>query len=267
MTTEIQELPEVGEIVIATVSKVSDHGAYVTLDEYNNIQGFLHVSEIAPGWVRNISRYVKEGEKKVLLVKKVRSERSEIDLSLKQISKDQKKKKLLEVKRYEKGRTIIQSVRETANLSQKEVEKLEEIIFSKYDSIYDAFLDVVRKGIIVLNDLALPKKTISAIEEVSSKIRLPSVEIRGILEITNSKPDGVEIIKKILGNAIKNDDESKVEITYVGAPKYRITVSAQDFKAAEKTLKPIVLDIQESIEKQKGTFNFVREDSKKTREG
>jgi len=58
-----------------------------------------------------------------------------------------------------------------------------------------------------------------------------------------------------------------VEITYVGAPKYRITVSAQDFKAAEKTLKPIVLDIQESIEKQKGTFNFVREDSKKTREG
>ena len=174
---------------------------------------------------------------------------------------------MLEVKRYEKGRTIIQSVRETANLSQKEVEKLEEIIFSKYDSIYDAFLDVVRKGIIVLNDLALPKKTISAIEEVSSKIRLPSVEIRGILEITNSKPDGVEIIKKILGNAIKNDDESKVEITYVGAPKYRITVSAQDFKAAEKTLKPIVLDIQESIEKQKGTFNFIREESKKTREG
>src|SRR3990170_89398 len=240
MTTEIQELPEVGEIVIATVSKVSDHGAYVTLDEYNNIQGFLHVSEIAPGWVRNISRYVKEGEKK---------------------------KKLLEVKRYEKGRTIIQSVKEAADLSQKDVEKLEEVIFSKYDSIYDAFLDVVRKGIIVLNDLALPKKTISAIEEVSSKIRLPSVEIRGILEITNSKPDGVEIIKKILGNAINNDDESKVEITYVGAPKYRITVSAQDFKAAEKTLKPIVLGIQESIEKQKGTFNFVREDSKKTREG
>jgi len=267
MTTEIQELPEVGEIVIATVNKVSDHGAYVTLDEYNNIQGFLHVSEIAPGWVRNIGRYVKEGEKKVLLVKKVRSERSEIDLSLKQISKDQKKKKLLEVKRYEKGRTIIQSVKEVADLSQKEVEKLEEVIFSKYDSIYDAFLDVVRKGIIVLNDLALPKKTISAIEEVSTKIRLPSVEIRGILEITNSKPDGVEIIKKILSNAIKNDDESKVEITYVGAPKYRITVSAQDFKAAEKTLKPIVLDIQEAIEKQKGTFNFVREDSKKTRGG
>ncbi len=266
MSTEIQELPEIGEIVLATVSKVSDHGAYVILDEYNNVQGFLHVSEIAPGWVRNISRYVKEGEKKVLVVKKVRSDRNEIDLSLKQISKDQKKKKLLEVKRYEKGKTIIQSVKETAKISEKDLEALEESIFSKYDSIYDAFLDVARKGINVLNELKLPKKTISAIEEVSSKIKLPSVEIRGILEITSTKPDGVEIIKKILGN-IKNDGNSKVEITYVGAPKYRISVSSGDFKSAEKTLKPIISDIQTAIEKQKGTFNFMREDSKKKGEG
>ncbi len=266
MSTEIQELPEIGEIVIATVTKVSDHGAYVTLDEYNKVQGFLHISEIAPGWVRNVGRFVKEGEKKVLLVKKVRSDRNEIDLSLKQISKDQKKKKLLEVKRYEKGKTIIQSVKEAGKISDKDIEALEESIFSKYDSIYDAFLDVARKGIDVLNDLKLPKKTIVAIEDISSKIRLPSVEIRGILEITNTKPDGVEVIKKILGNATKKDDNSKVEITYVGAPKYRISVSSGDFKSAEKTLKPIISDIQSSIEKQKGTFNFIREDSKKTRE-
>jgi len=266
MSTEIQELPEIGEIVIATVTKVSDHGAYVTLDEYNNTQGFLHISEIAPGWVRNVGRFVKEGEKKVLLVKKVRSARNEIDLSLKQISKDQKKKKLLEVKRYEKGKTIIQNVKETGKISDKDIEDLEESIFSKYDSIYDAFLDVARKGIDVLIDLKLAKKTIAAIEDVSSKIRLPSVEIRGILEITNTKPDGVEIIKKILGNATKKDDSTKVEITYVGAPKYRISVSSEDFKSAEKTLKPIIEDIQSSIEKQKGTFNFIREDSKKTRE-
>ena len=51
MTTEVHELPEVGEIVVATISKIGDHGAYATLDEYNGIQGFLHVSEIAQGWV------------------------------------------------------------------------------------------------------------------------------------------------------------------------------------------------------------------------
>ena len=267
MTTEMQELPEAGEIVLATITKVTDHGAYVTLDEYNNVQGFLHISEIAPGWVRTIGRYVKQGEKKVLLVKKVIPDRSEIDLSLKQISKDQKKKKLLEVKRYEKGRTIIQSVKESAKLSAKDTEKLEEDLFSKYDSIYDAFLDVARKGINVLNELKLAKKTLSAIEEVSSKIKLPSVEIRGVLELSCNKSNGVEIIKKTLLDATKKDHETNIEITYLGAPKYRLGITAQDFKSAEKKLKPVISEIQSSIEKQKGTFKFTREDSKKTRVG
>lgn len=265
MSTEVQELPEQGEIVLATISKVTDHGAYVTLDEYNDLQGFLHISEIAPGWVRTIGKYVKPGEKKVLLVKRVIPERSEIDLSLKQISKDQRKKKLLEVKRYEKGRTLIQGVKESAKLTQNDAEKLEEELFSKYDSIYDAFVDVARKGISALSDLKLPKKILNAISEISSKIKLPSVEIRGIIELTCPKPDGVEIIKKILLEATKKSEDADIKITYLGAPKYRIGVTAQDFKSAEKTLKPILEKIQNSIEKEKGKYQFLREESKKTR--
>jgi len=96
MTTEVHELPEVGEIVVATISKITAHGAYATLDEYNDIQGFLHASEIAHGWVRNINKFVKSGEKKVLLVKRIKEGREEIDLSLKQVSRDQQKKKLIE---------------------------------------------------------------------------------------------------------------------------------------------------------------------------
>jgi translation initiation factor 2 subunit 1 len=110
LSTETQEMPEQGEIIVATVTKVMDHGAYVTLDEYDDIQGFLHISEIAPGWIRSVNRFVKDGEKKVLLVKKVKS--NDIDLSLKQVSKDQKKQKLKEVKKYEKGKTLLQNVQD-----------------------------------------------------------------------------------------------------------------------------------------------------------
>lgn len=266
MTTEIQELPEVGEIVVATVTRIMDQGAYVSLDEYNNIQGFLHISEIATGWIRHVEKFVKVGEKKVLLVKRVNTARSEIDLSLKQVSSDQKKKKLLELKRNEKEQILIDSLRTKAGLTQAEAEKLEGVLVNKFNSIYDAFSEIVSKGTTVLDDLNLPKKTLSTIEEISSKIQVPHVEIRGVLELTSTKSNGIEIIKKSLLEAMESKDAS-VEITYIGAPKYRLTVSAQNFKTAEKALKPVLLTIQTTIEKKGGTYKFTREESKKTREG
>ncbi|MFQ5573082.1 MAG: translation initiation factor IF-2 subunit alpha [Nitrosopumilaceae archaeon] len=266
MSTKVEELPEQGEIVIATVTKIMDHGAYVSLDEYDGLQGFLHVSEIAPGWIRSVGRYVKEGEKKVLLVKKVSPERTDIDLSLKQVSNDQKKKKLLEVKRHEKGSTLIKKVQEKAKLSKGDIEKLEDTLYSKYESIYDAFMDIARNGISVIDELKVPKKAVSALEEISSKMKLPSVEIRGVLEISNKMPSGVEIIKNTLLNVMKEGNGKNIQITYLGAPKYRLAVTAQDFKSAEKIMKPVLEEIQQSIEKKKGTFKFTREESKKTRE-
>ncbi len=255
-------MPEQGEIILATITKVMDHGAYVTLDEYDDIQGFLHISEIAPGWIRSVNRFVKDGEKKVLLVKKIKA--GDIDLSLKQVSKDQKKQKLKEVKKYEKGKTLLENLKEKVKLSDEEIEKLEDKFYTKFDSVYDGFMEIARNGISVITDLKLTKKITTAIEEICLKIKVPSVEIRGIMEITNNSSDGVEIIKKILLDTIKK--ESTMDITYLGAPKYRISITAEDFKSAEKSLKPILEEIQTNIEKKKGLFKFTREESKKSRE-
>jgi translation initiation factor 2 subunit 1 len=264
VSTETQELPEIGEIVIATITKVSDHGAYVTLDEYDGVQGFLHISEIAPGWVRKVRRYVKENEKKVLLVKKIQAKRGEIDLSLKQISKEQRKKKLLDVKRFEKEQGILKNIQEKAELSTKQIEDIEDKLLSKYDSIYDAIIDIATKNKDVLNNLEISEKIQTVIEDISSKIKLPSVEIRGILELTNNKSNGIEIIKKILLDVIKDNADSKIKISYIGAPKYRVSIIAQEFKTAEKIIKPILEKIEKDVKKQNGTFNFTREESKKT---
>ena len=267
MATEIQELPEVGEIVIATIKKTGDHGAYVTLDEYDNIQGYLHVSEIAPGWGRKVTKYVKEGDKKVLLVKKIQTNRAEIDLSLKQISKEQRKKKLLDVKRFEKEQGILKNILDKVNLSSEEIEELEEKLLSKYISVYDAIIEIGSKGIDVIDDLEISEKIKITIEEISKKTKLPSVEIRGILEMTSNKSNGIEIIKKILLDAIKENQNDKIEILYLGAPRYRLSVIAQDFKTAEKTLKPIIEKIEKNASKLNGIFKFSREESKKTGEG
>lgn len=258
------EFPEPGEIVLATVVKIIDQGAYVTLDEYDNMQGFLHTQEIAPGWIKAINRYVKRGEKKVLRVKKVNHRRGDIDLSLKQVSGDQRKKKLREVKRYEKGRTLLGSVADRASLSDDRVRDLEDAMYSRFDSVYDAFISMARNGTGVLEKMNVDGKVIEAVREVCAKIKLPTVEIRGVVELTCSRPDGVERIRSTLTGLDERYPGSSV--TYLGAPKYRVAITAGDFKFAEKTLKPMMVEIQKSIEGCGGTFAFSREESKKSRE-
>ncbi len=122
------------------------------------------------------------------------------------------------------------------------------------------------KGIGALDELKLAKKTASVIQEVSSKIKPPSVEIRGICEMTCSQSNGVEIIKNAILDSI-GDQASNISVTYIGAPKYRLSVIGPDFKTAERMLKPVLDKIQKIIEKNNGTFTFTREESKKTREG
>ena len=127
-------------------------------------------------------------------------------------------------------------------------------------------MDIAINGVSAISDLKLSKKIVSALEEISSKMKLPSVEIRGVLEISNKMPDGVEIIKNALLDVMKDEKGKNIQITYLGAPKYRLSVTAQDFKSAEKIMKPVLEEIQQSIEKKKGSFKFTREESKKTRE-
>jgi len=263
MTTEVHELPEVGDIVIATVKEVMPQGAYVTLDEYGGITGFLHISEIATGWIRNIERYVKPKQKAVLKVIRVNKVRAEVDLSLKQVGGEEKKAKLMEAKKDEKTNAFLDLIKEKCKLTDVQLKKYIDVLSEKYPILYDVFELVAKKGIKEIEDVDLPQEIKATIEEVCSKIPIPSVEVRGIMEITCRKANGIEIIKETLMNAEESKSGANISISYIGAPKYRLMVNAENFKVAEKALNAVVQKIQEGIEKNGGTFKFVREESKK----
>jgi translation initiation factor 2 subunit 1 len=73
--------PSEGDLVICTVTKVSSHGAFVKLDEYGGKDGFIHISEVASIWVKNIRDYVREGQKTVGKVLSVDRTKGHIDLT------------------------------------------------------------------------------------------------------------------------------------------------------------------------------------------
>lgn len=261
---ETQRLPEAGEIVFATVKEVTNHGAYVSLDEYNDITGFLHISEIATGWIRNIERYVKAKQKAVLKVIRVNTSRVEVDLSLKQVSGEEKKAKLIDLKKNEKATAFMSIIQSKLNLTNEQLKEIEEKILQKYDYIYDLFENVARKGIGSVQALGLSEEMMKAIEEESEKIQIPRVEIRGILEVSIKKPEGIDIIKTILSSVEGSKNNAIIKINYIAAPRYRIVVTAENFKIAEKVINNTVEKVKSAVEKHHGIFNFIRQESKKT---
>jgi translation initiation factor 2 subunit 1 len=267
VTTEIRKLPEEGDIVIATIKEVMGHGAYVKLDEYNDMTGFLHISEIATGWIRNIERYVRPKQKAVLKVIRVDKTRAEVDLSLKQVSGEERKSKLIEIKKNEKASVFMEIIKSKSKITDSQLNEIEDKILQKYDYVYDVFETVAKKGIESIQNLELPDDVLKAIEEESSKIQIPHVEIRGVMEISLKKSDGVDIIRNILTAVEASKSGVNVSVIYVGAPKYRIVVTAENFKVAEKAMNNIIEKVRIAINKYNGTFNFIREESKRTHQG
>ena len=80
--------PEEGELVVVTVDSVKQNGADVSLDEYEGVLGFIFIGEIASGWIKNIRRFVREGQRLVCKVMPSRRDGSSLKLSLKSVSEE-----------------------------------------------------------------------------------------------------------------------------------------------------------------------------------
>jgi translation initiation factor 2 subunit 1 len=260
-------MPDEGELVLATVTEISPHGVYVTLDEYGRLPAFLHISEIATGWVRDIERYAKPGQKIVLKVIRINKTRKEIDLSLRQVSGEERKEKIIEVKKTEKAKSITEAMKKTLSLDDQSMSKLEDMLLDHYDSLYDAFDDIARRGKKAIQRIeGLPENQAQALETISAeKITIPIVEVRGVMDIRVKSPDGIEVIRGALRNVEDSKSSSGVQVrtTYLGTPKYRLTVKAENYKVAERALQNAREKIQTAVEKSHGKFSFTREGSRK----
>jgi len=218
------------------------------------------VRDVATGWVKYIRDHVREGQKVVCKVLGVDTERGHIDLSLKQVNDHQRREKIQEHRNEKKAEKLLEIV--GAKLEKNLDEAYDEVgvkLVAEFGTLYGAFEQAVL-GKDSLADLGLDDKWVSAIVLVASEnIQLPSVTIDAVMEVSTPAPDGVDHIREALTSGVMGKD-AEVEISYLGAPRYRITVVAEDYKVAETELKQAVERVTTRIEKAGGTVSFKRKE-------
>jgi translation initiation factor 2 subunit 1 len=262
MSLRRPEWPEVGDLVIATVVKITDYGAYVKLDEYNK-EGLLHVSEVASRWVRNIRDYVREGQKVVLKVLRVQADKGQVDLSRRRVTKREKKEKLLFWKKDRKAESLLRTAAEKLNISFEEAyERAGVLIENAFGELHDGLEKTAKDGVDVLLELGVDKELAVTLEAIAKeKIQISLMNVKGILKLQNPKPDGVLLIKETLKHAKETGEAegADVDVYLVSPPKYRIVVAAEDYKSAESILETATNSALKAIEKSGGTGSFKRE--------
>lgn len=255
-----KDYPDEGDLVVGTVVKVQNFGAFVVLDEYPGKEGFIHIAEIATGWVKRIRNHVKEKQKVVCKVLHVDSAKDHVDLSLKRVNEHQRRDKIQEWKNHQKSAKLLEMVAKQRGSTKEECfanfgNKLAE----KYGTLYGAFEEAAY-------DLETLKKDgfsgdwLKDFEDIAkSNISIPFVDIKGYVNVTSWSPDGIEHIKKALAEGEKTEYEDvEIKVKYIGAPQYIIAVKAPDYKVAEDELKKAVDRIEKYILKFDGICEFHR---------
>ena len=262
MSLRRPEWPEVGDLVIATVVRITDYGAYVRLDEYDK-EGLLHVSEVASRWVRNIRDYVREGQKVVLKVLRVQPDKGQVDLSIRRVTKREKKEKLLFWKKDRKAESLLRTASEKLNISFEEAyERAGALIEKAFGDLHEGLEKTAKDGVDVLLELGVDKELAVTLAEIAKeKIQISLVSVKGIMELKSSEPKGVLVIKETLEHAkeVGESEGADVKVYLVSPPAYRIVVSAEDYKSAENILEKATESALKYISKSGGKGSFQRE--------
>ncbi len=253
--------PDVGELVVATVTEVFDKGAYVALDEYGGRKGYVPLSEVSSSWFHNIRDFLRERQKVVLKVIKVNPAKGHVDLSLRRASSVEKERKMFEWKRAQRAETLLSFAAKKLGKTLDEAYdeagwKLED----KYGEIYAGLEEAVRHGLDALLNAGLSKEWADAILEIAKEhIEIPLVKVSGMLELRSIHPKGVLHIKQSLLEALKlaKNKGYNVRIYLAGAPHYGIEVVAEDYKKAEAVMKEVAETALKSFKSLGGHGSFI----------
>jgi translation initiation factor 2 subunit 1 len=249
--------PEVDEIVMVEINSITEMGVYVSVVEYNNIEGVILLSELSRRRIRSLSKLIKVGRIEPASVLRVDKDKGYIDLSKRRVSTEDASQC---DERYQKSKIVYWIMSRVASALQLDLEGLYYKITWPLTEIYGHALEAFRL-------MALkPDEVLAKLEEKLEE-PLRSTLLNTVMRITISQPfkgsavlelscfqyDGVLAIEESMKVAKDVSTELvHVNIKLLAAPIYVLTMTTLDKRYGLVILERAIQACKKTIESHKG---------------
>ncbi|PNT77569.1 hypothetical protein BRADI_1g65210v3 [Brachypodium distachyon] len=249
--------PEVDAAVMIQVKHIADMGAYVSLLEYNNVEGMILFSELSRRRIRSISSLIKVGRQEPAIVLRVDRDKGYIDLSKRRVSEEEARS--CEDK-YNKSKLVHSIMRHVAETLEIDLEPIYQRIgwplYRKYGHAFEAFKLIVADPDAILDVLTYEEKETGPDgQEVINVVPAVTPEVKETL-VQNIRrrmtPQPLKIRADVEMKCFQFDGVLHIKIKLVAPPLYVLTTQTLDKDQGISVLTDAVKACMTEIEKHKG---------------
>lgn len=249
------QYPEPEEVVMVNVTQIGEMGAYVTLLEYDNIEGMILLSELSRRRIRSINKLVRVDRTEIVMVIRVDKEKGYIDLSKRRVDPEDVVKC---EERFNKAKAVHSVLRQVADQNKKPLIELYEKIgwplYRKYGHAYDAFKIALADDNTtdIFEDLDVEADIKESVTSyIKRKLAPQPVKIRADIEVTCFAYDGIDAIKE----ALTAGEAHGVTIKLIAAPIYVMTQMTLDKEHGIETMNQAIETIGNVIRAKGGSLD------------
>lgn len=255
------QYPEVESVVMVNVRNIADMGAYVSLLEYNNIEGMILLSELSRRRIRSIHKLIRVGRNEVVMVLRVDKEKGYIDLSKRRVSPED----IAACEdRFNKAKAVHGVLRHLAEKRKLHLEELYERIgwplYKKYGHAYDAFklsISDDKNAGDPFEEIDIPQDMKDELRDYIRRRLAPQpIKIRSDIEVSCFTYEGIDAIREALfaGMALSKDNAA-IKIKLIAPPIYVLSTMTLEKEVGIAHLQSAIDVIGETITKKGGKID------------
>lgn len=253
--------PEIESVVMVNVRNIADMGAYVSLLEYDNIEGMILLSELSRRRIRSIHKLIRVNRNEVVMVLRVDKEKGYIDLSKRRVSPEDV---AACEDRFNKAKAVHGVLRHLAERRKLYLEDLYERIgwplYKKYGHAYDAFKLAINpdEAVDPLDEIDIPEDLKDELKSYILKRLAPQpIKIRSDIEVSCFTYEGIDAIREALFAGMEESTDSmQIKIKLIAPPIYVLSTMTLEKEAGIKLLERAIDVIKEKITAKGGKIDI-----------